>query len=137
MTDVANDNFTQADVEELKRSIDSLVAITHKMAKHWWIDPVTGEDLRKNPLMVPVKLALVMREASEALEAHRTDAMDDKLPQFPGITVELVDVLFRVGDLAGAYGYDLGSAAVAKASVNATRSDHKLENRAKAGGKKY
>jgi hypothetical protein len=137
MTVVANDNFNQADVEELQRSINSLVRITHKMAAHWWIDPVTGEDLRKNPLMVPVKLALVMREASEALEAHRTDAMDDKLPQFPGIAVELVDVLFRVGDLAGAMGYDLGAPAVAKALVNATRPDHKLENRAKAGGKKY
>ncbi|SDH37765.1 hypothetical protein [Bradyrhizobium ottawaense] len=137
MTAVANDNFTASDVEELERSINSLVRITHKMAAHWWIDPKTGEDLRKNPLMVPVKLALVHGEVSEALEADRTDAMDDKLPQFPGIWVELVDVLFRVGDLAGAMKYDLGPVAVAKAMVNATRADHKLENRAKAGGKKY
>ena len=45
-----NDNFTEADLIELERSVNALVAICHKMNASWWIDPATGEDLRKKEL---------------------------------------------------------------------------------------
>lgn len=134
---VANDNFTEADLIELERSVNSLVAICHKMNAHWWIDPSTGEDLRKNPLIVPTKLMLTVSELAEAMEAHRKDLMDDKLPHRLGIEAELVDVLIRVGDLAGALGLNLGPTAREKSAFNLVRPDHKAENRVKKGGKKY
>ncbi len=82
-------------------------------------------------------LMLIVSELSEALEGHRKDLMDDKLPHRKMFEVELADVLVRVFDLAGGYGLDLDGAFEEKMLVNATRADHKIENRLKAGGKKY
>ena len=132
-----NDNFTEADLIELERAIDSVVAICHKMNANWWTDPVTGEDLRKNGLIVPTKMALMHSEISEALEGHRKDAMDDKLPHLPAVETEMADLFIRAGDLAGAMGWKVGAAAREKSMFNAIRPDHKMENRAKKGGKKY
>jgi hypothetical protein len=105
-----NDNFTQEDLIELERSVNSIVAICHKMNAKWWIDPATGEDLRKNPLIVPTKLALIHSEVSEALEGDRKDLMDDKLPHRTALDTELADGVIRIGDLAGAKGYPVGQA---------------------------
>lgn len=105
-----NDNFTQEDLAELERSVNSIVAICHKMNAHWWIDPATGEDLRKNPLIVATKIALIHSELSEALEGDRKDLMDDKLPHRKAFDTELVDGIIRIGDLAGAKGYPVGEA---------------------------
>ena len=134
---VANDNFTEADLIELERSIDSIVAICHKMNAHWWIDPITGEDLRGQTLIVPTKMALMHSEISEALEGHRKDAMDDKLPHLPAVETEMADLFIRAGDLAGAMGWKVGRAAREKQAFNLIRPDHKVENRVKKGGKKY
>jgi hypothetical protein len=105
-----NDNFTQEDLTELERSVNSIVAICHKMNAHWWIDPATGEDLRNNPLIVATKIALIHSELSEALEGDRKDLMDDKLPHRKALDTELVDGVIRIGDLAGAKGYPIGAA---------------------------
>lgn len=96
----------------------------------WW-------DQADNPLVVPTKIALVHSELSEALEAHRKDDMDDKLPHHPGVAVELADAVIRILDLCGHLNIDLGSILAEKAAYNAQRSDHKPENRSKKGGKKY
>lgn len=53
------------------------------------------------------------------------------------LEMELVDVLVRVFDLAGFLGIDLGTVIAEKAAYNKARADHKPENRAKKGGKKY
>lgn len=90
-----------------------------------------------NPLVVPTKIALIISECVEALEGHRRNLMDDKLPAEPMIAVELADVLIRVFDLCGHLGIDVGTVLAKKAAYNATRADHKPENRAKVGGKKY
>jgi hypothetical protein len=100
------------------------------VAAGWWDDVIIQN-------VVPTKLCLIHSEISEALEGHRTDAMDDHLPHRKSIEVELADAFIRLADLAGALKLDLGGAVIDKLAYNAQRADHKLENRAKAGGKKY
>lgn len=108
----------------------------------WWFDPETGEDILKAagkyaPYIIATKIALVHSEASEALEGDRCDKMDDKLPEYPMVVVELADVVLRAFDLAGKLGHDLGPIIAKKIEVNQKREDHKIENRVKKGGKKY
>jgi NTP pyrophosphatase (non-canonical NTP hydrolase) len=99
----------------------------------WW-DGVSDDDLS---FIVPVKLCLVHSEISEAMEGHRKDMMDDKLPHRKAIEVELADAIIRIGDLAGRLGLDVGGAIDEKMDYNLSRNDHKKEVRAAAGGKKY
>lgn len=99
----------------------------------WWIDPATG----KPKGTVAEKLALIHSEVSEALEGDRKGLRDDKLPHRWMIEVELADAMIRILDLAGALALDVGGAMVEKMEYNARRDDHKLENRAAAGGKAY
>ena len=87
--------------------------------------------------LVAQKLMLIVSEVSEAMEGHRKDLPDDKLPHRPMIEVELADAVIRIADLAGALGLDLGGAISEKLAYNAQRPDHKLEARAAEGGKSY
>ena len=82
-------------------------------------------------------LCLIHSEVSEAMEGHRKDLMDDKLPHRKMIEVELADTLIRIFDLAGSQNLDLGGAIAEKRAFNKDRQDHKIENRLKDGGKKY
>ena len=137
---------------------------TDSYNRGWYHDPITGLSLIPGdnkdimgldesihaaffPYVVATKIALIHSEASEMLEAFRTDQMDDKIPDFAGITAEAADVMIRVGDLMEMlhqyYGteiggkYDLVAAILAKMPVNNSRPDHALENRRKPGGKKF
>jgi len=103
---------------------------TDNVAAGWW-------DQMDNPLVVPTKIALIISECVEALEGHRRGLMDDKLTDETMIGVELADVLIRVFDLCGFLNINVGTLLAKKAAYNATRADHKPENRQKAGGKKY
>lgn len=100
----------------------------------WYKCAMTGRRLKHN---FGERIALIHSELSEALEAHRRDAMDDKLSGRKGAEVELADALLRIFDLAGSLDLDLSGAFVEKNRFNAQRADHKLKNRAKRGGKKY
>ena len=126
--------FTEDLVERAMQGLSAMTVLSHMMSSTsgWW----KPEDVA-NPLIVPTKIALMHSELTEAIEADRTDAMDDKLPHRKGIEVEFADLLHRVCDLAGFLGLDLGSAYIEKGYVNLERADHKPENRAKPGGKKY
>ena len=107
-------------------------------AAGWWMDPTTGTDMTGNIYFQVTKLGLIHAEVSEGVEGLRRQAMDDKLPEFPMEAVELVDVLIRTFDYAGAKGYDLGTILKKKMEFNKVRADHKIENRInKPGGKLF
>jgi NTP pyrophosphatase (non-canonical NTP hydrolase) len=114
------------------RAIDLLCENIHAAQRlvGWW-------DQADNPLVVPTKIALIVSECAEALEGHRKGSKDDKLPQYDMIAAELADVLIRVFDLAGFLKIPLGTIIAEKEAFNASRADHKPENRAAKGGKKY
>lgn len=82
-------------------------------------------------------LMLCVSELAEAMEGHRKNLMDDKLPHRSMFEVELVDCMIRIGDLAGGLGLDLEGAYREKMAYNASRQDHKIEARLGEGGKKY
>jgi len=104
----------------------------------WWIDIPQDLDLKSPHMLkyvVPVKLALVHSEVSEALEGFRKNLKDDHLPNRLMIEVELADAIIRILDLAGALNLDVGGALVEKFNYNQHRPDHKPENRNAPGGK--
>lgn len=111
-------------------------------ASGWWTSPHTGVDLTEPVTMkalniVPLKLALIHSEISEGLEGYRKGKMDDHLAHRQMLEVELADAVIRIFDLAGALGYDLGSAIAEKLIYNSQRADHRLESRAETGGKAF
>jgi hypothetical protein len=122
--------------EVVKEAVNALVRLcyTRSVGAGWYRDPATFQPIDRN---VPEMLALVHSEISEALEGHRKGLMDDHLPHRRMAEVELADAVIRIADLAGYLDMDLGGAVLEKLEYNRTRADHKPENRAKAGGKKF
>lgn len=117
-------------------AINELSAEIHEsnVQAGWWTDIKTGQKKDRN---MGELLCLVHSEISEAMEGHRKNLMDDKLPQRKMLEVELADALIRIFDIAGSQGLDLGGAIAEKRAYNAVRADHKIENRLKDDGKKY
>lgn len=113
--------------------------LCHFLAAHsgWWTDMKTGQPFTLEQVNIPEKLCLIHSEISEAMEGHRKDLMDDKLPHRKMLEVELADALIRIFDLAGFLNLDLAGATVEKLAFNQQRADHKIENRAADGGKKF
>lgn len=111
----------------------------------WWTDLESGKDLvqevrngtRLGKAIVAEKLCLVHSEVSEAMEGARKNLPDDKLPHRPMLEVELADAIIRILDLGGALNLDLAGAIEEKREYNASREDHKIENRKKENGKAY
>lgn len=148
----------------------------------WWTDLNTGEPKLRN---LGELLMLFVTEIWEAYVAYRDNSNDDKLPQHPGLGVELGDLEIRLADLCGALlagrvafhsdvrnpgeemfrevgaiaeayerirktpeavgdpelgeampSMDIAAMVDDKLAFNATRADHKIENRLKDDGKK-
>jgi NTP pyrophosphatase (non-canonical NTP hydrolase) len=120
----------------IKNAINVFVGLCNKRAvvAGWYNDPKTGKPIERN---IGELLALVHSEISEALEGYRKKLMDDHLPHRRMVEVELADAVIRIADLAGYLDLDLGGAIMEKLEYNRTRADHKLVNRAKAGGKAF
>jgi NTP pyrophosphatase (non-canonical NTP hydrolase) len=71
---------------------------------------------------VPVKLALIHSEVSEALEAYRVgNPASQKIPDHSQIGEEMADVLIRCLDLCEYLGIDLARAVLDKANYNENR----------------
>ncbi|MES2180671.1 MAG: hypothetical protein V4493_01050 [Pseudomonadota bacterium] len=131
-------------VADLVLAGEALQNACHGLAKEsgWWTDLVSGTALTTDktaaPLVnIPEKLMLCVSELAEAMEGHRKNLMDDKLPHRKMLEVELADTVIRCFDLAGGIGLDLGGAIVEKLQFNASRADHKIENRLAENGKKF
>ena len=125
-----------ADEYDAYAGISSAQRLAHKTATDagWYLDPETGEPVERNFGEV---VALMHSELSEALEADRKGLMDDNLPHRDGREVEFADCIIRILDTAAALGLDVAGALIEKNRLNGARADHKLESRAKKGGKKY
>lgn len=106
----------------------------HKLHEKWWLDIHTGERLKRNK---GEQLMLIVSEVSEAMEGARKDLMDDHLPHRKMEEVEMADAIIRILDYCAGHGLDLEGAYQEKMAYNAVRADHKPENRAKEGGKKF
>ncbi len=117
-----------------KQWLDSIARNVAEVNERWWRDPLTDAKKDRN---VGEMLMLCVSELAEALEGHRKDLMDDKLPQYKMFDVEIVDTFIRLFDIAGHLIPDFGEIFNAKMAFNAVREDHKPENRIKDGGKKY
>lgn len=65
----------------------------------WWSDLVTGKPKKRS---VSELFVLFVTELAEAWDAYLTGAADDKLPQYPGLGVELGDLQIRFADFCGA-----------------------------------
>ena len=116
------------------RSLGQLADLLHKFNKKWWVDIHTGEDLQRN---VGELLMLAVSELSEAMEGHRKNLMDDKLPNRKMFEVELADAIIRILDTAAGMGLDIGGAVLEKTHYNLTRVDHTHAARLAPGGKSY
>lgn len=65
----------------------------------WWSEIETGEPKKRN---VGEMFTLFVTEIAEAYMGWINGEQDDKLPEYPGIGVELADTLIRVADFCGA-----------------------------------
>jgi NTP pyrophosphatase (non-canonical NTP hydrolase) len=78
---------------------------------------------------IPIKLALVHDEVSEALQVHRNNYDDSDLDavtqmtdmQEADFTEELADIVIRVLDVAGYFDLDIGDAVIEKIERNRNR----------------
>lgn len=118
------------------RGLDLLIEMAFATAEEagWEKDPATGQP---KPYNFAEKIALTHSELSEALEGDRKDLWDEKLPYRKAVEVELADACIRIFDIAHRNKLDLAAAIIEKNRFNRLRPDHKIANRAKAGGKRY
>lgn len=120
--------------ESSQHPLNELADRVHQANAKWWQNLDTGARIDRN---VGELLMLTVSELAEAMEGHRKNLNDDKLPHRKMFEVELADTVIRILDIAGGLGLDLGGAFEEKMAFNTTREDHKAEARRGANGKKY
>lgn len=108
----------------------------HQDNMKWWKDPRNpdGPKLSRNKGEL---IALMHSELSEMLEGARKDRWDDHLSSEKAEHVEMVDLLIRAFDYAGAHGIDLERIYQMKRQYNLKRHDHSHEARLAEGGKRF
>lgn len=82
--------------------LNAYAAHIHELNLKWWQN-VDGspKDLDKGE-----RFMLMVSELAEAMEGDRKDLMDDKLPQYKMLYVELADTVIRVLDSGHVYGWN-------------------------------
>lgn len=81
-----------------QQDLKALAARVHVANKKWWVDLESGVTLKRN---VGELIMLVVSELAEAMEGHRKNMQDDKLPHRRMYEVELADAFIRVLDIFG------------------------------------
>lgn len=116
-------------------NLNELVAICYGNAKTaGWHKEISKE---YEGYLKSTQLMLMVSELGECLEGVRKGKMDDHITNRTAEEMELADLIIRACDYAGRWNLDLGGAVIAKLEYNKSRTDHKPENRAKEGGKKF
>jgi len=123
-----------ADNKIQARVINKLAQEVHAANKKWWVDLESGAPLKRNKAEM---MMLIVSEIAEAMEGHRKNLPDDKLPHRSMEEVEMADALIRILDYCAGHGLDLGGAYVEKMQFNAIRKDHTAEHRKGKNGKKF
>lgn len=115
--------------------LNELARRVHAMNRpKWWMNLETGHPLERN---VGELLMLVVSEIAEAMEGHRKNLPDDKLPHRSMFEVEIADAVIRILDMCAGMDLDLGGAFEEKMAYNEKRVDHTREHRLSDYGKKY
>ena len=102
MTQASNNETLHHELENLLPWAIKQAEVQHGYNKKWWVDLETGERKVRNK---GEQIALIHSEISEAFNGLLYP--DDKLPQYCGGLVEIVDALIRTFDFIGGWGYDL------------------------------
>jgi len=128
--------------EGIEVGIQQLIDTCHYIAaaSGWWHESANSQIAHAYVLKernFGEMMALIHSELSEGLEGYRKNQQSDHMPAFSMLEEELADAIIRIADMAGAMQLELGKAIVAKLLYNCKRPDHKLENRAAKGGKKF
>lgn len=84
-------NFNQQYVAEL-------IQRTHRANEKWWISLEDGSRLERDKGELCM---LIVSEFAEAMEGHRKNLQDDKLPHRKMLEVEVVDAFIRLLDYMG------------------------------------
>ena len=116
-------------------NLDDYAYECHKANKLWWTDLETGKYPKDRN--IGEMLMLCVSELAEAMEGHRKNLQDDKLPQYKMFEVELADCLIRIFDLCGAHEISINKIYLDKMIYNQNRQDHTKEARLAEGGKRY
>lgn len=91
----------------------SVVAYKNARDNGWW---------DKGDRNIGELCMLMVTELAEAYEAYRNNnAPDDKLPEFPGLHVELADCIIRILDYCGREGIPIGLLVQKKMEFNKSR----------------
>ena len=100
--------------KNFSESIRTMAHAVHQNAvNHGWWD---------NPREDGTIAMLIVTEVAEAVEAMRNGGgASDKIPEFSKEEEEFADAIIRILDLAGAKGYRIGPAILAKHEFNKTR----------------
>src|SRR5580692_5670814 len=89
------------------KTLNDYAAEVHTANAKWWVDIDTGRPLQRNAGEL---LMLVVSELAEAMEGHRKNLPDDKLPHRRMFEVELADAVIRIFDICGGLHLDLHGA---------------------------